>query len=82
MKKLTELDLQISLDECELIKFQSHGEWLAGMVNRLNKTITSDEPATFVGNAILRKKPAVLIPPIKTIIRSGNVTEPTVPCIS
>ena len=39
MKKLTELDLQNALDECELIRFNTHGDWLAGMVKRLNKAL-------------------------------------------
>jgi len=76
MKKLTELDLQTAMDECAEIKFRSHGEWLAGMVKRLNNVIISDEIKS------LRKKPIVIIPVIKTTIQSGNTIEPSVPCIS
>jgi len=76
MKKLTELDLQTAMDECAEIKFRSHGEWLAGMVKRLNNVIISDEIKS------LRKKPIVIIPVIKTTIQSGNTLEPEIPCIS
>lgn len=39
MKKLTALDLQNVLDECAEKKFKTHGDWLAGMVNRLNEAL-------------------------------------------
>jgi len=74
MKTLTELDLQTALDECAEIKFRSHGEWLAGMVRRLNKVL---------GN-IEEKKLIKGIPKLtkRIIIQSGNTIEPSVPCIS
>ena len=71
MKKLTELNLQNALDECELIKFRSHGEWLAGMVKRLNASIMPND-----GKVITS------IPAIKTIVATGNSVEPEVPCKS
>lgn len=77
MKKLTELDFQNALDGCAEIRFRCHGDWIAGMVNRLNKAILADEV-----NPGSRKPSAVVIPVIKTTITSGNTIEPTVPCIS
>jgi len=79
MKKLTELDLQNALDECELIKFRSHGAWLAGMVKRLNASLMLNDCTELVGNALLKKK---IIPSIKTVVTTGNLIEPEVPCIS
>lgn len=67
MKKLTELDLQTAMDECAEIRFQSHGEWLAGMVKRLNAAI-SEQP-------IKPKKPLL-------VVQTGNLIEPEIPCIS
>jgi len=70
MKKLTELDLQNALDECELMRFRTHGDWLAGMVKRLNVAL---------GNPsfkILPKKPK------KLVIKTGNSVESEVPCKS
>lgn len=77
MKKLTELDFQNALDGCAEIKFRCHGDWIAGMVKRLNKAIMVDEI-----NSSPRKPAAVIIPVIKTTITSGNTIEPTIPCIS
>ena len=67
MKKLTELDLQKAMDECAEIRFQSHGEWLAGMVKRLNAAI-AEQPTKL-------KKPLL-------VVQTGNNIEPEVPCIS
>jgi len=74
MKKLTELDLQNALDECELLQFKSHGDWLAGMVKRLNATL----------GHITEKKIVKAFPVLakQTVIKTGNSTEPEVPCIS
>jgi len=77
MKKLTELDLQTAMDECAEIKFKSHGEWLAGMVKRLNAVLsgsTSKPERVALAPMPFMKK--------KTIIKTGNSTEPEVPCIS
>jgi len=68
MKKLTELDLQNALDECELIRFRTHGDWLAGMVKRLNATLMLNEVPS--------------IPTLKTVVTTGNSVELEVPCIS
>jgi ribosomal protein L3 len=68
MKKLTELDLQNALDECELIQFKSHGAWLAGMIKRLNIAL---------GNTTEKKKETK-----RTVIKISNSTEPEVPCKS
>lgn len=67
MRKLTELDLQKAMDECAEIRFKSHGEWLAGMVKRLNAAITDSSAKT--------KKPLL-------IVQTGNNIEPEVPCVS
>jgi hypothetical protein len=67
MKKLTELDLQNALDECELLQFKSHGDWLAGMTKRLNAAL----------NPIEKKKESR-----RTVIKVSNSTEPEVPCKS
>ena len=83
MKKLTELDLQTAMDECAEIKFKSHGEWLAGMVKRLNKAITIvplGKSAEIVGDEFKWKKEPT-ISTIKTIIKIGDI-DPEVPCIS
>ena len=74
MKKLTELDLQNALDECELLQFKSHGDWLAGMVKRLNEAL---------GN-ITEKKIVKAFPALakQTVIKTGNSVDPEVPCIS
>ena len=77
MKKLTELDLQNALDECELLQFKSHGDWLAGMIKRLNATLMFNDCTELIGNALLKKK---VIPPIKTVVKTGNSVEPEVPC--
>ena len=68
MKKLTELDLQNALDECELIRFQTHGDWLAGMVKLLN--------------AALEITPLKILPakPKNFMVKTGNADEPEVPC--
>ena len=80
MKKLTELDLQTALDECAEIRFKSHGEWLAGMVKRLNAKLTSSQDITsFVGN-VLKKRNSLIVPAITTVIKTGNAIEPIVPC--
>lgn len=70
MKKLTELDLQNALDECELIRFNTHGDWLAGMVKRLN--------------AAIEDKPLKILPakPKNFMVKTGNADEPEVPCKS
>jgi len=82
MKKLTELDLQNALDECEEKRFRTHGDWLTGMVRRLNAALDeSNDFLSHIGNSLQRKK-KVILPPIKTIIQTGNNTEPEVPCIS
>jgi len=83
MKKLTALDLQNVLDECAEKKFKTHGDWLAGMVNRLNSALTDNpEFLTNLGNSLHRKKDPFKLPPINTTITTGNVVEPEVPCIS
>ena len=74
MKKLTELDLQNALDECELLQFKSHGDWLAGMIKRLNATL-----------GLITEKKIVKPFPVdvkQTVIKTGNSVEPEVPCIS
>jgi len=74
MKKITELDLQNALDECELLQFKSHGDWLAGMIKRLNITL---------GNTTEKKLVKGFPVPVKqTVIKTGNSVEPEVPCIS
>ena len=70
MKKLTSLDLQTAMDECAEIKFNSHGEWLAGMVKRLNAKLIN----------LQKNKDPVIVPAIKTIIITGNTSEPIIPC--
>jgi len=74
MKKLTELDLQNALDECELLQFKSHGDWLAGMVKRLNIALglTTDKKLV----------KAFPVPVKQTVIKISNSTEPEVTCIS
>ena len=74
MKKITELDLQNALDECELLQFKSHGDWLAGMVKRLNATL---------GYITEKKLGKAFTKPVKqTVIKTGNSTESEVPCKS
>jgi len=74
MKKLTELDLQNALDECELLQFKSHGDWLAGMVKRLNIALGNiTEKKIVKGFPVLAKQ---------TVIKTGNSVEPEVPCKS
>lgn len=77
MKKLTELDLQNVLDECELIKFRTHGDWLAGMVRRLNKLIEGSPDAITVPLINAKENSTQSV----TIIKSGNVFEPESSCI-
>jgi len=74
MKKLTELDLQNALDECELLQFKSHGDWLAGMIKRLNATL----------GCITEKKTVKSFPEHvkRMVIKTGNNVEPEVPCKS
>jgi len=80
MKKLTELDFQNALDECAEVKFRCHGDWIAGMVKRLNKAIMADEVKIKIP---LFEDPTTANYTItKTIIQSGNTTEPTIPCKS
>lgn len=77
MKKLTELDLQTALDECTEKRFKTHGDWLTGMVRRLNAALT--------GNTSKPERAALAPVPFmkkKTTIRAGNVVEPEVPCVS
>lgn len=74
MKKLTELDLQNALDECELIQFKSHGDWLAGMVKRLNEAL-----GCIVEKKLVKDFPASAK---RLVIKTGNSIEPEVPCIS
>ena len=74
MKKLTELDLQNALDECEFLQFKSHGDWLAGMVKRLNITLGSITEKKIVKGFPKSAK--------QTVIKTGNSVEPEVPCIS
>ena len=64
MKKLTELDLQNALDECEVMRFSTHGDWLAGMVKRLNVALGNP------GFKLHSKKPE------KLRIKTGNAAEP------
>ena len=64
MKKLTELDLQNALDECEVMRFQTHGAWLAGMTKRLNDALGHS------GFKLHSKKPK------KLVITTGNAAEP------
>lgn len=74
MKKLTELDLQNALDDCELLQFKSHGDWLAGMVKRLNIALGNiTEKKIVKGFPVLAKQ---------TVIKTGNSVEPEVPCKS
>ena len=77
MKKLTELDFQNALDGCAEIRFRCHGDWIAGMVNRLNKAIMADEV-----NSSPLKPSAGIIPVINTVIQSGNTIESEIPCKS
>lgn len=77
MKKLTELDFQLALDECTEKRFRSHGAWLAGMVKRLNAVLGGAEPERTPFFTHPGKYPTS-----KTVIKSGNNTEPEVPCIS
>jgi len=72
MKKLTELDLQNALDDCELLQFKSHGDWLAGMIKRLNVTL-----GHITDKKIVKTFP---VPVKQTVIKTGNSTEPEVPC--
>ena len=74
MKKLTELDLQNALDECELLQFKSHGDWLAGMVKRLNIAL-----GNITEKKIVKDFPVAVK---QTVIKTGNSIEPEVPCIS
>ena len=74
MKKLTELDLQNALDECELLQFKSHGDWLAGMIKRLNETL-----GRITEKKIVKPFPVDVK---QTVIKTGNSVEPEVPCIS
>jgi len=74
MKKLTELDLQNALDECELLQFKSHGDWLAGMVKRLNTTL-----GTITEKKIVKGFPEHVK---RMVIKTGNSVEPEVPCKS
>ena len=76
MKKLTELDLQNALDECELLQFKSHGDWLAGMVRRLNIALG------LITEKKLVKDFPIPVPVKRTIIKTSNSIEPEVPCIS
>lgn len=75
MKKLTELDLQNALDECELIRFSTHGDWLAGMVKRLNAALgfISEEKKLVKGYSESAKR---------TVIKIGDLSDPEVPCKS
>ena len=74
MKKLTELDLQNALDECELLQFKSHGDWLAGMIKRLNESL---------GHIVEKKIVKAFPEHVKqTVIKTGNSAEPEVPCKS
>lgn len=70
MKKLTELDLQNALDECELLRFETHGDWLAGMIKRLNAAIE---------NKSLKILP---VKPKNLMVKIGNNVEPEVQCES
>ena len=93
MKKLTELDLQTALDECTEKRFRSHGAWLAGMVKRLNEGL-GGKPAKLPGPELKPRarqqevKPihffedALRYPTSTTVIKTGNSTEPEVPCVS
>ena len=72
MKKLTELDLQNALDECELLQFKSHGDWLAGMIKRLNESLGHVVEKKLVKGFSVRAK--------QTVIKTGNSVEPEVPC--
>ena len=77
MKKLTALDLQTALDECAEKRFETHSDWLSGMVNRLNAAIEGISP----------KPKSLALAPMpyikkKTKIQIGNNVEPEVPCIS
>jgi len=74
MKKLTELDLQNALDECELLQFKSHGDWLAGMIKRLNATL-----GLITEKKIVKSFPALAK---QTVIKTGNSIDPEVPCKS
>ena len=74
MKKLTELDLQNALDECELLQFKSHGDWLAGMIKRLNATL-----GHITEKKLVKGFP---VPAKQTVIKTGNSVELEVPCKS
>ena len=50
MKKLTALDLQTALDECAEKRFETHSDWLSGMVNRLNAVLTPPIIKLQIGN--------------------------------
>lgn len=78
MKKLTELDLQTALDECTEKRFRSHGDWLAGMVKRLNAVLGSAKPERLA----LKPMPFFKPPVRKITISTENSMEPEVPCIS
>jgi len=59
MKKLTALDLQTALDECAEKRFETHSDWLSGMVNRLNAVI-SDKPLKIqIGNNVEPEVPCI-----------------------
>jgi len=83
MKKLTELDLQNALDECELLQFKSHGDWLAGMIRRLNKVLEkSVESKIMIPLVEDPTKANYSVNITKTRIKTGNSVEPEVPCKS
>lgn len=96
MKKLTELDLQNALDECEVIKFRTHGDWLAGMVKRLNAVLEERKPRSARGASGspqnqgddymggFPERPALKPMPFlkKTVVKTGNSTEPETSCVS
>lgn len=74
MKKLTELDLQNALDECEEMRFRTHGDWLAGMVKRLNATLGHIEAKKLVNGFPKSAK--------RLVIKTGNNSESEVTCKS
>jgi len=81
MKKLTELDLQNALDECELLQFKSHGDWLAGIIRRLNKVLEKNVESKILIPLVADPTAANYSVKItKTRIKTGNSTEPEVPC--
>jgi hypothetical protein len=40
-KKLTSLELQTILDECQEVRYRTHSSWLGGIVTRINRLLAT-----------------------------------------